>query len=68
MSKEHKSHLLEVLFRVNNRIITKYVQGQKEHGGKLWEDRDLLDEALNEMIDGSVYLVSEEIRKESIKR
>lgn len=38
----------------------KYIKGQKEHGGNLWDksDGELLDNAIDEAIDQVVYLLT----------
>jgi len=36
----------------------KYVTGQKEHGGNLWEKEGLLDMAIDEAIDQVIYLLT----------
>jgi hypothetical protein len=58
MTPEHQAHLDRLLSEVHTRLKAKYIKGQNEHGGKLWEKPGLLDEAINEAIDQVVYLMT----------
>jgi hypothetical protein len=58
MSEDHEDHLNRIKTQVINLIDTKYRAGQKEHGGNLWLKTGLLDEAINEVIDLAVYLLT----------
>lgn len=56
MENEHQKHLEHILHNFCEDASKKYVKGQKEHGGKLWEKTDLLDQAIAEAIDQVIYL------------
>lgn len=43
---------------VRQRLIAKYLKGQKEHGGELWRKRGIIDMAIEEAIDQAVYLLT----------
>jgi hypothetical protein len=58
MDKDHEDHLARIKTTVAELIDTKYRAGQKEHGGTLWLKPGLLDEAINEVIDLAVYLLT----------
>lgn len=58
MTEEHEKHLKSIVKSSNDRLITKYFNGQREHGGKLWEmpiDK-LVSNALDEVVDLIAYL------------
>lgn len=44
----------------------KYDAGQREHGGNLWENDELLDRAIEEAIDLVAYLYSERDRRRGL--
>lgn len=46
----------QALSRFHIMAKNKYVSGQKEHGGNLWEKLNLLDHAEEEVIDLWYYL------------
>lgn len=50
---EHRERIL-AMFTAEFR--KKYDAGQKEHGGQLWKDRDVFEEAVSEVIDLVAYL------------
>lgn len=60
VSQEHRKHLLTLQNEINQRISIKYKAGVREHGGKLWDksNRYLLEEAINEVVDLAVYLLT----------
>lgn len=43
----------------------KYLRGQAEHGGQLWQKSGLLDMAIDEAIDQVIYLLTlrEQLRR-----
>lgn len=55
-SDEH--HLQAILATLEERVSEKYHKGCAEHGGHLWEKSGLIDEALNEVVDLAVYLIT----------
>jgi hypothetical protein len=56
MTEEQDAHLGRILDGLTAKISAKYKQGQKQHGGNLWEKSGLLEEALSEAIDQVIYL------------
>jgi len=58
MTPEHYEHLDDLLAELEERVTEKYENGQNEHGGKLWKKSGLLDEAINEVIDLAIYLIT----------
>jgi hypothetical protein len=67
MTKDREIHLERVQAIFKNRLDKKYRAGSKQHKEKLWEKADLLDEAIDEVIDLAVYLISEQDRRRSDK-
>lgn len=65
MTNEHYEHLQRLLVFLEARLTDKYIKGQKEHGGALWEKTDLLDQAIEEAIDLCVYLITLKEQHES---
>jgi hypothetical protein len=55
LSKENQDFVIDGLESFCWDATTKYIQGQKEHGGNLW-DRDCLSECSKENIDQFWYL------------
>lgn len=53
-----QDHAEKLADEVKQRMITKYMAGQKEHGGELWRKRGLIDFAIEEAIDQAVYLLT----------
>lgn len=58
MTYEHEKHLGRIKTQIIDLIDAKYRAGQEEHKGNLWEKSGLLDEAINEVIDLAVYLLT----------
>lgn len=58
MNAEHEHHLGQVVDYITEVVGKKYRKGQKEHGGKLWEKSGLIEEAINEVADLAVYLIT----------
>jgi hypothetical protein len=58
MDPEHEAHLDTIKTQITELIDTKYRAGQKEHGGTLWQKPGLLDEAIKEVVDLAVYLLT----------
>jgi hypothetical protein len=63
MSPDREAHLKRVQSIFKNRLEKKYRAGSRQHKEKLWEKDDLLDEAIDEVIDLAVYLISERERR-----
>ena len=53
-----EQHAEQLADEVKHRMITKYMAGQKEHGGQLWQKKGLIDMAIEEAIDQAVYLLT----------
>jgi len=58
MSDDHIAHLNKIVNEFTQLASVKYVTGQKEHGGNLWEKEGLLDMAIDEAIDQVIYLLT----------
>jgi hypothetical protein len=57
-TREQRKHALELAQRFSEQMITKYKLGQEEHGGNLWEKTTLLDNAIDEVVDLAIYLLT----------
>lgn len=53
--QEHAEFIGEL---AKQKLIRKYMRGQAEHGGRLWEKKGLIDMAIEEAIDQVVYLLT----------
>lgn len=58
MTPAREAHLQRILEQLVQRTSAKYRAGQAEHGGDLAEKANLLDEALSEVIDLAIYLLT----------
>lgn len=58
MTPQQEAHLQQVKEMFSLAVDLKYRNGEKEHGGNLWEKGDLLDNAIDEAIDLFVYLIT----------
>jgi hypothetical protein len=60
MTPEHEKHLMRILIEQRKLTDAKYKHGLATHGGALWELTaiQLVEEALAESIDGTVYLLT----------
>lgn len=56
MDAEQHAHLTRILDRFTQDAAAKYEAGQSEHGGNLWEQPGMLENALSEAIDLVIYL------------
>jgi hypothetical protein len=63
MTKEQQDHLQGIIKSVRNGIRAKYEKGQAEHGGNLWEKPGILEMAIDEAFDLSVYLLTLQSQK-----
>ena len=64
MNKKQKEHITSIMDDTVNLMYTKYKAGVRQHGGNLWDKKDLIDMAISEAIDQVVYLLT---LKEQIK-
>lgn len=67
MTADHKAHLARIRVKADKMIEKKYIAGQLEHGGRLWEKPDLLKQALDEATDMVVYLLTLKEQQDSKK-
>ena len=58
MTPSHYDHLDDVLSELEELITDKYEKGQIEHGGKMWKKSHLIDEAIAEVVDLAIYLIT----------
>ena len=56
MTNEQEKHIKDIIQRFGELAYSKYEKGQIEHSGNLWEKPGMLDMALEELIDGFVYI------------
>jgi len=56
MTPKHHAHLDSIVSRFSESLRAKYTAGQKEHKGKLWQKKHIIDMALEEVLDMAVYL------------
>lgn len=64
MTHEQESHLDRIKTQALAMIDSKYRRGQAEHGGNIWDqNKNLLDNAIEEAIDMVVYLLSEKEKR-----
>ena len=67
MTVEHERHLHYIKERINHLITAKYRKGQAQHGGRLWEDRNVFSDALEEVVDLVSYMITLEQKLESAR-
>ena len=65
MTEEHERHLRYIKERISHLLTARYRQGQAHHGGKLWEDRNVFSDALEEVVDLVSYMITLEQKLES---
>lgn len=58
MTKKQKEHIDKVMEDTVNLMYSKYKKGVREHGGNLWDKKELIDMAISEAIDQVVYLLT----------
>lgn len=58
MSEQQQKHIAAIVRRFSKEATYKYAAGVREHGGNIWETPtlDLIVNAMQEMLDGYVYL------------
>lgn len=61
--KEHSRQVTKEFARL---MLIKYAKGQKEHKGFLWEKPNLLDMAIEEVVDLAFYLIS--LKQQSVDK
>ena len=67
MSEEHERHLHYIKERISHLLTARYRQGQAQHGGRLWEDRNVFSDALEEVVDLVSYMITLETKLESAR-
>jgi hypothetical protein len=55
LTAQQQNHLEEILSDQQDRTITKYVKGQQEHGGDLWDKPGMLENLEDEITDLIAY-------------
>lgn len=65
MTQEQYESMESALNRFQSMASAKYKEGQKEHGGNLWEKECLMDEIEKEIIDQWFYIqaVKQKLKK-----
>ena len=58
MTTEQNEHLARVKTNFTELATDKYIKGQSQHGGNLWEKKNLIDMAIDEAIDQVIYLLT----------
>ena len=58
LDQEQQAHLDRVTHWQRDLLWIKYVRGQREHGGRLWEKPGMMAQALEESTDLIVYLLT----------
>lgn len=56
MDAAQEAHLARVQARLANDLAAKYRDGQRSHGGDLWQKPGMLEQAIAEVLDLAVYL------------
>lgn len=56
ITKQQEKHLASLKKEFVEKLDKKYRQGAKEHGGNIWDNNNLLDEAIAETVDLYAYL------------
>ncbi len=54
----NEKHIKQIGQEFYKLMSEKYRKGAKEHGGRLWQKTNMLEEAINESIDLIVYLLT----------
>ena len=65
MTKKQTQHLKRIQNSFVKEVGKKYLKGQQEHGGNLFEKPGMLDMAIEEVLDLAVYLYT--LREQSEK-
>ena len=58
MSAARRAHLQRILTQFHASARAKYENGQREHGGNLWQKPGMLDQAIAEATDLVIYLLT----------
>jgi len=58
LTPEQGQHLERIKDTFGELVTAKYFQGARHHGGNLWDNPHILDEAIDEAIDLVVYLLT----------
>lgn len=58
MTPERENHLKSIQDSFCQKVRDKYYNGQSQHGGDLWKKDGMLDNALEEVLDLYVYLIT----------
>jgi hypothetical protein len=68
MDGDREMHLTKLHAMFDKVFPAKYRKGAADHKEKLWEKKDLLDEALHENLDQFAYIVSEILRRKEYEK
>jgi hypothetical protein len=68
MKKPQQAHLNRIRKQFDGLVTRKYKKGQREHGGDMWLKKGMLDEAINEVVDLVVYLLTLKEQNEQANR
>lgn len=63
-----KEHLKRIINNFVDLISQKYIRGAVEHGGSLWEKKDLIGKAKEEVVDLYSYLDALEIQLDKLEK
>ncbi len=68
MTPEREAHLDSIKYWFVKEVDAKYRQGQAEHGDDLFDKDNLIDSALEEVLDLAVYLLTLKEKIEKLKK
>jgi len=66
MTPQQHDHLQSLIDQTRLLLNAKYRQGTVEHDGNLWDNKDLLGEAINEAIDLITYLLTLKMQRQEL--
>jgi uncharacterized protein YktB (UPF0637 family) len=67
MNKKREAHLKKIKKILNEKIEKKYRLGAESHKEDMMEKEDLLDEALDELLDCFTYVITELMRQKRVR-
>lgn len=68
MTPEQEAHLQTIKDLFLEEVDAKYRRGVEEHGGNVWEQENLLEEASQEAVDLYVYITSLKLKLRQIAK
>lgn len=66
VTSDQCAHLQRILTSFQADATAKYVNGQREHGGNLWEKPGMLEAAIQEAIDQVIYLYTLKEQRDAV--